>query len=84
MKIDELCAARKELSEQMLKELQSLMDEFKQKTGVAVRDICLDTNELLRMDGSRTCLILGIDIQLDLQIEPQNGIGANTLIRFEN
>lgn len=84
MTIEELCVARKELSGQMLKEIQRLVDEFKKKTGVAVRDVYLDTTEQQRMDGSRTCVILSIDVQLDLTIKAENGIGAPTLIRFED
>ncbi|KRP80615.1 hypothetical protein TX25_29870 [Pseudomonas lactis] len=84
MNLDELNAARIELAQQIAASLEKQMADFKQKTGVAVSDLEIETNTQQYMDGSRSCVILSIDIQLDVQIKLANGIGASTHIRFEN
>ena len=84
MNLEDLNAARIELAQQIIATLELQMAEFKKKTGVAVSDLAIDTNAQQYMDGSRSCVILSIDVQLDFQIKPANGIGASTYIRFEN
>lgn len=84
MNLEDLNAARIELAQQIIAALELQMAEFKKKTGVAVSDLAIDTNAQQYMDGSRSCVILSIDVQLDVQIKPANGIGASTYIRFEN
>ena len=84
MNLEDLNAARIELAQQMLASLEKQMADFKEKTGVAVSDLEIDTSAQQYMDGCRSCVILSIDVQLDVQIKPANGIGASTYIRFEN
>lgn len=84
MSLEELNTARIELARQMIASLEKQMADFKKKTGVAVSSLDIDTNAQIYMGGSRSCVILSIDVQLDVQIRPANGIGASTYIHFEN
>lgn len=82
MSIDELAVARAELAEKVANTLDCLMQEFKTRTGVAVRELDVGTISQNYMDGRIECLISRVDVQLDIQVRPRNDVGANTLIEF--
>lgn len=82
MTIEELAAERSEFAERVASTLERMMHEFKAKTGVAVRELDVQTISQNYMDGRVECLIGSVDVQLDLQVRPKSGIGAPTQINF--
>lgn len=82
MTIEELAAERAAFAEQVASTLERMIHEFKAKTGVAIRELDVQTISQNYMDGRVECLIGNVDVQLDLQVRPKHGIGASTHIVF--
>lgn len=82
MTIEELAAERLAFAEQVASALERMIHEFKAKTGVAIRELDVRTISQNYMEGRIECHIGNIDVQLDLQVRPKSGVGANTLIDF--
>ncbi|MFP6783679.1 hypothetical protein C1X72_07725 [Pseudomonas sp. FW306-2-2C-D06B] len=82
MTIEELAAARVDFAEGVAKALERMMFEFRTKTGVAIRELDIQTISQNYMDGRVECLIGQVDVQLDLQVRPANKAGATTQITF--
>lgn len=82
MTIEELAAARAKFSEEVARALERMMFEFRAKTGVAIRELDIQTISQNYIDGRVECLIGQVDVQLDLQVRPSHGAGATTHINF--
>lgn len=82
MTIEELAAERIKFGEQVARTLDQLLCDFKQRTGVAVSELYIETIPRNFGDGRVECFVSKVDLQLDLQVKPANGVGATTQIVF--
>lgn len=82
MKIDEFADERIKFGEQVARAIDQLLCDFKQRNGVAVCELNIETIPRNLGDGRVECFVSKVDLQLDLQVKPANGVGATTQIFF--